>query len=93
MGVQIDGFISLAAHTTIAQAGPTTATPQAVTGRKADVICAAHYAAECAHRLIKPGKKVIYSFEISSTLVENYFQKFETFFSLNIFQLCNLLFN
>lgn len=27
------------------------------TGRKADVIMAAHYAAEAAHRLLKPGKK------------------------------------
>jgi len=53
LGVHIDGFISVAAHTFIAGADPTVP----VTGRKADVICAAHYAAECAHRLIKPGKK------------------------------------
>jgi curved DNA binding protein len=32
-----------------------TATP--ITGRKADVICAAHIASEVAHRLIKPGTK------------------------------------
>jgi len=51
LGVHIDGFIALVAHTTIA----TTTTP--VTGRKADVICAANFAAEIAHRLIKPGKK------------------------------------
>lgn len=55
IGVHISGYISLAAHTIIVS--ETTTTPTPVTGRKADVICAAHYAAECAHRLIKPGKK------------------------------------
>jgi len=53
LGVQIDGFISMAAHTVVASS--TANAP--VTGRKADVILAAHYAAECAHRLLKPGKK------------------------------------
>jgi curved DNA binding protein len=53
LGAHIDGYISTAAHTVIATANR----DAAVTGRKADVICAAHYAAECAHRLIKPGKK------------------------------------
>lgn len=53
LGVHIDGYASVAAHTYIA--GATSAA--AVTGRKADVICAAHYAAEAALRLIKPGKK------------------------------------
>jgi curved DNA binding protein len=52
LGVHIDGFISVAAHTLVASA---TATP--ITGRKADVICAAHIASEVAHRLIKPGTK------------------------------------
>eukprot|EP01115_Flamella_aegyptia_P006464 TRINITY_DN27093_c0_g1_i1.p1 TRINITY_DN27093_c0_g1~~TRINITY_DN27093_c0_g1_i1.p1 ORF type:complete len:393 (+),score=205.52 TRINITY_DN27093_c0_g1_i1:74-1252(+) len=50
LGVQIDGFISMAAHTIVAGTA-------GATGRKADVILAAHYAAEAAHRLIKPGKK------------------------------------
>jgi len=57
LGVHIDGFISVTAHSIIVSGNPTTATPQPTTGRKADVICAAYYAAECAHRLIKPGKK------------------------------------
>lgn len=57
LGVQIDGFISVAAHTFVCQVVNPSSPPQAITGRKADVICAAHYAAECAHRLIKPGKK------------------------------------
>lgn len=51
LGVQIDGFISQAATTVIV--GPVTETP--TTGRAADVICAAYYAAELAHRLIRPG--------------------------------------
>jgi len=55
LGVHLDGFIALGAHTFVALE-PANAT-QPVTGRKADVICAAHYAAECAHRLIKPGNK------------------------------------
>jgi len=56
LGVHIDGFISIVAHTFVAQEAPNTQV-NPITGRKADVICAAHYAAECAHRLIKPGKK------------------------------------
>jgi len=57
LGVHIDGYIYVAAHSTIVQGSATTASPQPISGRKADVILAAHYAAECAHRLIKPGKK------------------------------------
>jgi len=53
LGVHIDGFISVVAHTLIVTANPTVPT----SGRKADCIAAAHYAAECAHRLLKPGKK------------------------------------
>jgi len=53
LGVQIDGFISQVAHTVVATANPTAPT----TGRKADVICAAHYASEIALRLIRPGRK------------------------------------
>jgi len=52
LGVHIDGYIAVVAHTTFA-----TLSTAATTGRKADVVAAAHYAAECAHRLIKPGKK------------------------------------
>lgn len=48
--MQIDGFISQAATTVLVG---TTENP--TTGRAADVICAAYYAAEIAHRLIRPG--------------------------------------
>lgn len=52
LAAQIDGFISSAACTVVA-----TTSPNATTGNKADVICAAHFAAEAAYRLLKPGKK------------------------------------
>lgn len=52
MGVQIDGFISEAATTAIVGSGE-----NPTTGKAADVICAAYYGAEVAHRLIRPGGK------------------------------------
>jgi len=56
LGVQIDGFISLIAQSIVVGS---TASDQKIpiTDRKADVLCAAYYASECAHRLIKPGMK------------------------------------
>jgi len=53
LGVQIDGYVAMAAHTVVASATPTMPT----TDRKADLIAACHFAAEAAHRLLKPGKK------------------------------------
>jgi len=51
LGAQIDGFISTTAHTVIATANPEISTK----GKKADVVCAAHYAGEAALRLLRPG--------------------------------------
>ncbi|XP_015783061.1 proliferation-associated protein 2G4 [Tetranychus urticae] len=51
LGAYIDGFIAVAAHTLVVGASK----ENKVTGRKADVILAAHYAAEVALRLVKPG--------------------------------------
>lgn len=51
LGVHIDGFIAPVATTVVV--GATKEAP--VTGPKADVIAAAHYALEVALRLIKPG--------------------------------------
>jgi len=51
LGAHIDGFIAVAAHTFVL--GASAETP--VTGRKADVIMAAHLASEAALRLVKPG--------------------------------------
>jgi len=50
LGIHIDGYIAVGAHTFVLGEGPTT-------GRKADVIAAAHNALECALRLCKPGNK------------------------------------
>lgn len=51
MGAHIDGYISTTAHTVICTNHPEVATK----GKKADVICAAHYAGEAALRLLRPG--------------------------------------
>jgi curved DNA binding protein len=51
LGVHLDGHIALVAHTVVL--GASAAAP--VTGARADVLAAAHAAAEIALRLIKPG--------------------------------------
>jgi len=51
LGAHIDGFIAVVAHTWVL--GATAEAP--VTGRKADVMMAAHLASEAALRLVKPG--------------------------------------
>ena len=53
LGVHIDGYCAVVAHTVVL--GASAAEP--VTGLQADVIAAAHHAAEVAVRLIKPGAK------------------------------------
>jgi len=68
LGVHIDGFISVVAHSLIVTANPQVPT----TGRKADCIAAAHYAAECAHRLVKPGKKNTDVTEIINKVAEQF---------------------
>jgi len=51
LGVHVDGFIAIVAHTIVIGSS----TDKKVTGRKADVLLAAHYATEAAYRLVKPG--------------------------------------
>lgn len=53
LGIHIDGFMALAAHTFVVGASA----ENKVKGRKADVILAAHYASELALRLVKPGNE------------------------------------
>ncbi|CAI9590420.1 unnamed protein product [Staurois parvus] len=53
LGVHVDGFIANVAHSFVV--GATKESP--VTGRKADVIKAAHLCAEAALRLVKPGNQ------------------------------------
>merc|ERR1711881_172620 len=51
LGIHIDGFIAGLAHTVVVGASK----ENKITGRKADVLLAAYYAAEIAQRLVKPG--------------------------------------
>ncbi|KAJ3101163.1 putative metalloprotease arx1 [Phlyctochytrium planicorne] len=53
LGVHIDGYIATLAHTTVLNPNP----QQPVTGRTADAICAAYYAAEAALRVIRYGAR------------------------------------
>lgn len=51
MGAHIDGFIAVVAHTLVVGASE----DNKIKGRQADVIHAAHFAAEAALRLVRPG--------------------------------------
>ena len=53
LGAHIDGFIAVVAHTLVVGAS----NEAKVDGRKADVILAAHLAAEAALRLVRPGSE------------------------------------
>jgi len=61
LGCHIDGFIAVAAHTFIVGATK----ENKATGRKADVILAAYYAAEAALRYLKPGSN---NFQITEAI-------------------------
>jgi curved DNA binding protein len=50
LGAHIDGFIAVVAHTVVVGASK----DNKMTGRKADVVLAAHWAAETALRLVRP---------------------------------------
>lgn len=52
LGVHIDGYIAVAAHTIICQEDPSK-----ISGKAADVMLAAYTAAEAATKLIRPGAK------------------------------------
>lgn len=52
LGVHVDGFIASVGHTVVVGASK----ENKITGRKADVLLAAHYATEASLRLVKPGK-------------------------------------
>lgn len=55
MGAHIDGFIAVAALTVVVSSLKST---EKITGRKADVILAAHWAVQAALRLLKSGNSV-----------------------------------
>lgn len=54
LGAHVDGFVAVVAHTIVIGSSPT----KKVTGKKANVILAAHYASEAALRLLKAGNEV-----------------------------------
>lgn len=54
LGAHVDGFIAVVAHTIVIGSSA----ENKVTGRKADVVLAAHYASQAALRLLKPGTEV-----------------------------------
>lgn len=51
LGCHIDGYIASMAHTAVIRADNS----KPITGPKADLIVACHFAAEAAHRLLRPG--------------------------------------
>ncbi|KAF5274436.1 hypothetical protein FQR65_LT04352 [Abscondita terminalis] len=51
LGAHLDGYIAVVAHTVVVGAS----SDNKVTGRKADVILAAHFASQAALRLLRPG--------------------------------------
>jgi len=53
LGAHVDGFIAVVAHTIVIGS-----LEKKVTGKKADVVLAAHYASQAALRLLKPGTEV-----------------------------------
>jgi len=53
LGAHVDGFIAVVAHTVVVGAS----NESKVTGKKADVMMAAYYAAEAALRLVRPSKE------------------------------------
>lgn len=68
MGAHIDGFIAVVAHTVIIGASK----DKKLTGRKADVVLAAHLASEAALRLIKPGNETYAITDAVQKIAESY---------------------
>lgn len=62
LGVHIDGYIAVIGHTIVVGANK----ENKITGRKADVLQAAYFASEVAHRTVKPGEE--------NTTITNYIQ-------------------
>ena len=68
LGVHVDGFAALVAHTLIVQSDKNAP----VTGKKADVVLAAYNAAQAALRLIKPGHNNNEVTEVVQKVAESY---------------------
>jgi len=68
LGVHIDGYVAMAGHTVVLN--PDLSKP--VTGRPADVVCAAYLAMESALRLLKPGARTVEITSIMSKMCTAY---------------------
>jgi len=68
LGCHVDGYIAVVAHTIVVGA----TREKKVTGRRADCILAAYYAAEAALRLIKPGENNLAVTEMIDRIVNVY---------------------
>ncbi|KAJ3083272.1 Proliferation-associated protein 2G4 [Rhizoclosmatium hyalinum] len=68
LGAQIDGYVSTLAHTIVLSPNPS----EPVTGRKADVICAAYQAAEAAIRLVKAGNESSQIFQTVNQIASSF---------------------
>lgn len=68
LGAHIDGFIAVVAHTIVVGS----CSENKITGRKADVILAAHYASQAALRLLKPGNETYAITDIVQRVAEAY---------------------
>ncbi|EFX72560.1 hypothetical protein DAPPUDRAFT_308181 [Daphnia pulex] len=68
LGAHVDGFIASVAHTVVVGSSPSTK----ITGRKADILLAAHYASEAALRLMKPGTENQAVTSVVQTIAESY---------------------
>lgn len=68
LGVHVDGFIAVAAHTHVV--GNSQGKP--ATGKAADAICAAHIAGEAILRLLKPGNKNTQISDVVKTITETF---------------------
>ncbi len=68
LGCHVDGYIAVVAHTIVVGA----TREKKVTGRRADAILAAYYAAEAALRLIKPGENNLAVTEMIDRIVNVY---------------------
>ena len=61
LGCHVDGFIAVVAHTIVIGASK----DKKATGRKADAVLAAYYAAEAALRYLKPGSN---NYQVTETI-------------------------
>merc|ERR1711973_908892 len=66
LGAQVDGFIAAVAHTVLVGGG------DKITGRKADLLLAAHHASEVALRLMKPGTENVAVTSAVQKVAESY---------------------